>query len=448
MNAQPNKPLENTTLAKYQVIREIGRGSMGIVYLGHDPFIDRPVAIKVARTAEPETAHPDGSSSADGESNAEVFKQLFFNEAQAAGMLKHPNITSIFDAGVDSETSYIVMEYVRGGQTLANYCSVEDLLPIAQVVTLVYKCAMALDYAHKKGVVHRDIKPRNILVTAEKDIKISDFGIALLPDDADATIVGHAGSPLYRSPEQVREEELTAQSDLFALGVVTYELLTGKHPFTGNNMSAINHMILHTAPVPIAELRSDVPDVLVRIDERTLIKDLTHRYKPGLDMAGDLSLVFDFIEPAKQELSRLEKFTSLRNLDFFKDFSDTEIWELISASTWGACEPHGTISLEGEVDKSFYLIIDGTVVVTKDGIDIDRLSGGDCFGEMGFISGRGRTASIKAEDQEVTIMKVHSTLIERSSVNCQLRSHKLFLHTLIERLSRATETIISLNAQA
>ena len=145
MTDSPKKTnLEDTSLAKYQVIKAIGRGSMGTVYLGHDPFIDRPVAIKVADQERLNSDH-----------EGELFKKLFFNEAQAAGMLKHPNITSIFDAGCDRDVYYIVMEYVHGGKTLEHFCALETLLPINDVVTIIYKCAVALDYAHKKGVIHR-----------------------------------------------------------------------------------------------------------------------------------------------------------------------------------------------------------------------------------------------------------------------------------------------------
>ena len=433
MNEQASATLENTNLAKYQIIKQIGNGSMGTVYLGHDPFIDRPVAIKVARQGDLES-----------ESDAQLFKQLFFNEAQAAGMLKHPNVTSIFDAGVDNDVYYIVMEYVHGGRTLEDYCAVDNLLTINEIVTVIYKCASALDYAHKNGVIHRDIKPRNILVTADKEVKISDFGIAILPEEPDTQILQHAGSPLYMSPEQIKKEDVSPQSDLFSLGIVMYELLTGKHPFPGNNMAAINHMILHSSPIPISELRADAPEVLLRIVERALARDLKYRYKTGLDFAGDLSLVFDFIEVSKQEITRQEKFNALRDLEFFIDFTDTEIWEIISASVWTNTPGGEDIILEGEVDKSFYIIIQGSVDVSKGGSYVDVLAGGDCFGEMGFISGRKRTATIRAREA-VTIMKIHSTLIERASVNCQLRFHKLFLHTLIERLSRATDRIATMD---
>jgi serine/threonine protein kinase len=430
MSKNKNQSLENSTLAKYQVIKEIGKGNMGKVYLGHDPFVDRPVAIKVA--------DQERLASAD---DGELYKKLFFNEAQAAGMLKHPNITGIFDAGVTDGVYYIVMEYVHGGETLEHYCDPVKLLPLNEVITIIYKCAAALDYAHKKGVIHRDIKPRNILITENHDIKITDFGIAVLPENLDSTMVNHAGSPLYMSPEQIRDEEITPQTDIFALGIVVYELLTGHHPFQSNNIEAIQHLILNGSIPPIKNHRSDVPDVLERIVHRALAREPRQRYKTAIDMAGDLSLVFDFIQPARESITRQEKFNAVRAQDFFRDFTDNEIWELINASQWMELPPKNTIIIEGDVDKSFYVILSGAVDVVKTGVHVDTLVNGDCFGEMGFVSGRQRTASITTREAS-TLMKVHSAQIERTSLNCQLRFHKLFLHTLIDRLSRVTDRVV------
>ncbi len=423
--------LEDTTLSKYQVIRQIGSSNISTVYLGHDPFIDRPVAIKVANLA----------SSEAGE-DKELYRKLFFNEAQTAGMLRHPNITSIYDAGVDNGNYYIVMEYVHGGGTLEQYCTVNNLLPLHACVTLLFKTVTALAYAHKKSVIHRDIKPRNILLTHDLDVKLSDFGIASLPGTDATEMLRNAGSPMYMSPEQVRGDDLSPQSDLFSLGIVMYELLTGKHPFNGENLEAIQHQILNTTPPQLVELRSEIPEILQRIIDRALAKQISKRYKSGDDMAGDLSLVFDFIDTPKNEIGRQEKFNTLRGMDFFSFFTDTEVWELINAGIW-QCIPEGeNIILEGEVDKSFYVIVEGEVQVSKTGRYLDKLVSGDCFGEMGFISGQKRSATIKALT-DVTILKVHAPLIERASVNCQLRFHKLFLNTMIERLCRATDRIVS-----
>jgi serine/threonine protein kinase len=188
-------------LGKYDVQSEVHRGSMGIVYLGHDPYVNRSVALKAALA--------DSLSDAD---SGEKYRKMFFNEAHTAGMLTHPNIISIFDAGVDDDTCYIVMECIEDGDTPKSHTKPETLLPIEKVVEIIFKCANALDYAHRQGVVHRDIKPSNILITKDKDMKIGDFSIAHITK-LDSTVTapqGAMGSPRYMSPEQLKEESITS----------------------------------------------------------------------------------------------------------------------------------------------------------------------------------------------------------------------------------------------
>ncbi|MBI1732294.1 MAG: serine/threonine protein kinase, partial [Gammaproteobacteria bacterium] len=274
-------------LGKYEVREEISRGSMGIVYLGYDPFVDRPVAIKVAL-----------SESLNDPESGSRYRKMFFNEAHSAGMLTHPNIINIYDAGVDAETCYIVMEYIEGGETLKTYTRSESLLPVEKVVEMAFKCAKALDYAHRQGVVHRDIKPANILVTKDMDIKIGDFSIAHInkPDSTATQHAGMMGSPKYMSPEQLREETVGNQTDLFSLGVVMFELLTGKHPFEAENFSRLVTRILNDPVSPLRDFRSDAPVVLEDIVQKALAKDLAGRYQMGLDLATDLAKAFESLE--------------------------------------------------------------------------------------------------------------------------------------------------------
>lgn len=426
--------LANTTLGKFDVIREVGRGSMGTVYLGHDPFADQDIAIKVA--------HPEQMQDAQLGSR---YRKMFFNEAKVAGRLRHHNIVKVFDAGVDNDVCFIIMEYVAGGETLHKHCRGANLLPMEDVVRIAFRCAKALDYAHRKGVIHRDIKPRNILLTEDKDIKIGDFSIALIfePDATETQVHGYIGSPLYMSPEQVFEESLTSQSDLFSLGVVMYEMIAGKHPFHGESLPGIIQKITEIAHTPIAELRNDVPPVLGHIVDRCLMKKAADRYKTGLDLAADLSLVFSHIKLLDEEVPSREKFMLVKDLRFFIDFSEPETWEVINASGWHIYDPGAKIITEGEIDNSFYVVVSGEAEVRKGTQAVDTLHPGDCFGEMGFISaGKERTASIVATTA-LTAMKVRASLIERASLQCQLRFHKVFLTTLVERLSHTTARISS-----
>ena len=200
-------------IGKYVIINEVGRGSTGVVYLSHDPYYGRDVAIKVYNV----------DASGD-ESRKRIARKMFLSEAHMVGMLQHPNILPIYDAGEENGHCYIVTEHVHGARTLAAYCRPDNLLRIDDVVELVYKAARALHYAHSRGVIHRDIKPSNIMLTLDSDVRIIDFGIALVADSEISRIEGIAGSPSYMSPEQVQSIELTNRSDLYSLGAVMYEL--------------------------------------------------------------------------------------------------------------------------------------------------------------------------------------------------------------------------------
>ncbi len=419
-------------LGKYEVREEIARGSMGIVYHGHDPYIDRPVALKVALA----------DSLKDRESG-DRYRKMFFNEAHTAGMLRHPNILDVFDAGVEGDICYIVMELVPGGDTLRSYTRQDTLLPIRKVVEIVFRCAKALDYAHRQGVIHRDIKPSNILVTEDMDVKIADFSIAHInrTDTTQTMPMGFVGSPRYMSPEQVQEDYITSQTDLFSLGIVAYELLTGKHPFGGESFSRLIHRIINEEPTPMQDFRADTPPVLEKIIGKALAKDPAHRYRMGLDLASDLSTAFSHLERPQEDISIREKFNNVKQLDFFQGFPDSEIWEIIRASVWQEFSDGEDIIAEGDIEDSFFILTEGRVEVRKGSTVIGELERGACFGEMGYLNKIKRTASIVATGR-VSLMKVNSTLIEQVSKDCQLRFCKVFLRVLIERLSLTTEMAV------
>lgn len=424
--------LENQTIGKYDIQRQIGNGSMGTVYLGVDTFNNRQVAIKVA--------NPDSSKP---EKLARRHRKLFFNEAKASGMLRHPNIVAVYDAGVEEDIRYIVMEYIPDHETLDDYCQPDTLLPVETVVEIMLKCAIAFDYAHRKGVVHRDIKPKNIMLTREHEVKIGDFGIALITqaEEAENTQVhGYLGSPLYMSPEQARGESITNQSDIFCIGVVMYELLTGQHPFAADTLPAISHKIRKEPHLPIQALRPELPEIFAHIIDRTLKKHPAGRYSMGLDLAGDLGLIFDHIQVTHHDLSGREKFERAKDLAFFKDFSESEVWEIINASLWQDFAADEEIINEDEEVNSFYVLVSGSVVIRRRGKDVDHLEAGGCFGEIGYVMRSGRTASVISTG-EVTVMKVRASLVARTSQSCQMQIHRSFLASLAERLARATEII-------
>jgi serine/threonine protein kinase len=423
-------------LGKYEVLREIARGSMGIVYLGHDMYIDRPVAIKVAH-----------SDQLDDEESGERYRKMFFNEAHTAGRLTHPNVISIYDAGVEGEICYIVMEYVEGGQTLKPFCRSDNLLPLERVVEIGFKCARALDYAHRQGVIHRDIKPTNILVGQDLDVKLADFSIAQLSkmDTTETLPLGLVGSPRYMSPEQISEEFITGQTDIFSLGVVLFELLTGRHPFYADNFSRLVQKILTEAPPRLTEFRSDAPPELERIVNRAMAKDRAERYAMGGDMAADLARAFDrILDQPRENISEQEKFGAVKQLDFFQGFPEAEIWEIVRAAQWQDYEEGAQVIVEGDLDDSFYIIVHGEVKVQKAGRQLRGLYAGDCFGEMGYLAKTRRTATIAASGP-TSLLKLNSSVISQASLNCQVRFLKVFLRTLIHRLSITTEKMVQEN---
>ncbi|MFC4314705.1 protein kinase [Steroidobacter flavus] len=412
-------------IGKYVIVKEVGRGSTGVVYLSHDPYYRRDVAIKVYNLESHD------------EDRARVTRKMFLSEAHMVGMLQHPNILPIFDAGEENGHYYIVTEHVHGARTLSAYCKPDNLLPVDDVVEIMYKCAKALHYAHSRGVIHRDIKPSNIMLTQANDVRIIDFGIALVADSDISRIEGIAGSPSYMSPEQVQSLEITNRSDLYSLGAVLYEMLTGFRPFRGGNLSKLLHQIVYATAQPIHALRPDIPEVLETAIAKALQKDPAKRYRNGLELAADLTRVHQVLRDGTSKLDRQEQFSILRTLKFFHDFSQSEILEVLRASTWQDYDQGEEIVKEGEMDDRFYVIVSGSVAVMRAGNVVGQLEAGDCFGETSYVRGAKRLATIKALTG-VTLMKVSSTLLEQSSAACQLRFNKVFLRSLISRLQSAS----------
>ena len=423
-----------TKIGKYTILEEVGRGSMGTVYAANDPFSSRKVAIKVA--------HPQYINATE---DGERFKKLFFNEAHAASVLSHPNILKLYDADVDKDLCYLVIEYIQGAKTLESFCKSDTLLPLREVVGVVYNAAKALDYAHRQGVIHRDIKPSNILFTQSRDIKISDFSIAKVnrKDTTATQFEGFIGSPLYMSPEQINERNISSNTDLFSLGTVMYELLTGHNPFRAESLIAINQKITREEPPSITEFRSDLPDGLEYALKRMLKKSAEKRYANGLDLAADLALIYEDLEKVETRDNLKEKFEILKNTGFLKGFTDVDIWELVRAGKWQTY-PAGTLIIrEGDLDDSFYILLSGVVSITKNNQHIGNLQEGDCFGEMGYLAQTERTASVTSKT-DVALIKVNAANLDRAEEGTQLRFLKAFVGTVINRLQQTTAVLTQL----
>ena len=416
-----NRP---TKIGKYNIMSELGRGATAVVYLGEDQFNDRKVAIKLVT--------PDEGM---GPEEARRFEKLFLNEAAMVGKMSHPNIVGVYDAVIEGENRYIVMEYVGGG-SLKKFCTETNLLPVRQAVLIIFKACRALDYAFQNGVIHRDIKSANILLSERDDIKISDFGTAQISHATHTQIDGFVGSPAYMAPEQINEEPPSAQTDIYSLGVTMYELLAGRLPFQASNSVAMINKILNDTATPLKSIRPDIPDELVAIVEKAMARDPAKRYPAWYAMARDLADTFPQLEKYSFEISSAEKFNSLRKLEFFRDFRDSELWEVLRGAVWENHSREQSLLLEGDVGHAFFIIVSGQVKVIKDDKLLNVLKDGDCFGEMAYLSGdkARRTASIIAVS-EVQLLRVQDVQLEQLSDACQLRFNRQFLKTLIERLA-------------
>ena len=264
------------TLGRYEIIKELGHGAMGTVYLGKDPSINREVAIKTVSYADMEP-----------EQLKEV-KDQFFREAEAAGKLAHPNIVTIYDVGEDHDMAYIAMELLIG-KDLTNFCRKGELLPLPRVLSVVASVAEALDYAHLQGVVHRDIKPANIILSENGQVKVADFGIARMMASSTKTQTGVIfGTPNYMSPEQVAGKNVDGRSDLFSLGIVFYELLSGDKPFKGDSITTLMYAITNNNYTPLQEVAPDTPQDCVEIVEKLLKKGVTKRYKSAAALVAQI----------------------------------------------------------------------------------------------------------------------------------------------------------------
>lgn len=265
-----------STLGRYKVFKELGRGSMGVVYLGKDPTIQRFVAIKTMRLDE-----------IDDHDKLQEVKARFFQEAESTGRLSHPNIVTIFDAGEEDDLGYIAMEMLQG-TTLKQWSRKPNLLPLTKMIPILATVADAMDYAHQQGVVHRDIKPANIMLTTDEVVKIMDFGIAKMATSSKTQTNIVLGTPTYMSPEQISGKKVDGRSDIFSLGVVMFELLTGRPPFIADNVSALLFAIAHTPHPSVKAIRPDLSPIVKKVLDRALQKDPVHRYRRAGEFAMEL----------------------------------------------------------------------------------------------------------------------------------------------------------------
>ena len=431
-------------IGKYEIRGKLGEGATSIVYLGFDPFAEREVAVKAIF---PEVLRD--------KERGKLYRNLLMTEASLAGKLMHPHIVQIFDAVLDEEQSYIVMEYVKGG-TLEPFCSPSTLLPVDRLVEMVFKCTRALDYAFRAGITHRDIKPANILLVnagdsaerASGDIKISDFGAAMMTSgEQTRTQVSGVGSPAYMSPQQVRDMTLNHQTDIYSLGVVMYQLLTGRLPFQSTSNYGMIYQICNTDPPPPSTFRSDMPVSLDAVVARAMQKEVEARYQSWEEFSHDLAQSFrnKQLSAQRQAFPDSEKFEALRALHFFNEFSDVDLWEVVRFSRWDEVAAGTVIMRDGERGDFFAFLLDGELMVSKSGHSLGTLAAGECFGEMAIIR-RGehnRGADVVAQTA-TRVVTISAQALQHASEVCRMHFYQGFLDVIAGRLADANARLASL----
>jgi serine/threonine protein kinase len=435
VNHEPGLP---SHIGKYRVKAKIGEGATSEVFLAHDPFANADVAIKRVRPG----VLPNSRES--------HFQQRFFAaEAALVGRLHHPGVVQIIDAVADSDTPYLVMEYVSGG-TLRRFCRADSLLPLAQIVEIGFKCAMALGYCYRQGLIHRDVKPANLLIELDGEqitqVKVTDFG-SVFNQTAEQTQIYRVGSLAYMSPEQLDGDVLDSRADIYSLAAVLYHLIAGRPPFDAQQQQAIMHQIYHGTPPPLGTLREGVPEALQALIERGLAKDRELRPANWEEFAQALSALGSDKQLARgplQEVLDSERFTLLRSLDFFAGFGDVELWEVVHRAKWQRHTYGQALFKKGDEGNTFHIVTQGQVEVYRDGKLVAQIGAGSTVGEMAYLAPnpelRVHTVDILVSQRATTLAFTPETL-EKLSLGTRHLFDKAFIGVLVKRLHAAHEAL-------
>ena len=411
-------------IGKYEIRSTLGKGAAASVYLAHDTFADRTVALKVLDPAL--FAHPRFR---------EIYRAQFQVEASLAGKLNHPHIVAIYDAVIGEDAGHIVMEYVAGGNLLP-YVSGRSLMSVDSAIEVVFKCCGALDYAFRHGIVHRDIKPANILVAGGTDVKIGDFGAALLQQSEQSQKI-RAGTPSYMSPEQVQSQPLTEHSDMFCLGTVFYELVTGVKPFAAKTVPQIFGRIVSEDPVPPSRVRPGIPSALDDVAMKALAKVPTERFATWADFALELATLGG-MRSLQQAVPDSERFESLKRVKLLGELGDPDLWALVKAGQWSRAGANQVIIGEDEKSDRLYFLAEGEAKVTKRGRLLNVIRAGEFFGEMSFISGGAAPRQATVESlSDLVIASFDRAALEQVRASCQLSLLWTILGNMSDRLALA-----------
>jgi serine/threonine protein kinase len=419
-----------TAIGKYAVEREIGRGASSTVYLGYDPFHRRRVAIKQIH------AHlltdPDQIAR---------YRRHLHKEAAVSGKLNHPHIVRLLDADIDADPPYLVLEYVEG-QSLSSFTTIDRALSVPQVLDLAFKCCGALEHANDNGLVHRDIKPANLILQSNGVVKVTDFGTALSMSADTTQVMGLVGSPSYMSPEQVREQDCTYQSDMFSLAVVMYELLTGRRPFEGETDFATMYRINTEQPSPPSLLRAELPAGVDEVVMRALAKKPKERYSKWSEFADALLSVSRSMPARRADEREGERFSELRGLDFFSEFNDPALWETLRLAKLNTFPRGSVLMREGEPGDSFFVILQGKVTVSRNAWKLATLPSGVTLGEMTYLDpGHAARSATAVAGSDVLALEIRNQALRHGSEELQASFDKAFIKLLVNRLIDTTAQV-------
>ena len=415
-------------VGRYALVRELGRGATATVYLAHDPFAQREVALKLF-------AHAPGDTGL----TRSTHRASFLNEAALVGKLHHPHIAALLDVAVEETFSYVAMEYVPGG-TLAQHASADRLLPLERVVEVAFKLSRALEYAQQLGVIHRDIKPANVLLVDPFDVKLSDFGVARI-DSATHTVIANVGSPAYMAPEQLADLPLDHRGDIYSLGVMMFQLLTGRLPFDASSITALMFQIVNHEAPRLRTLRPGLSEAIEAIVSRAMQKDPHQRYQSWFEFGRDLAGLVRGLGRPTENLSDARKFHALREFSFFRGFSQVELWEALRLATWKGV-PQGTVIIaEGASCDALYLLLHGRVEVTRAGARLATLTPGDLFGEILYFDEITERNTTVRSTEDVLVLEIKAAALNSASEACQVQFNKACMRLLVERLSSANRQL-------
>jgi tRNA A-37 threonylcarbamoyl transferase component Bud32 len=409
-------------IGNYEIVGVLGRGESATIYLGRELFPAREVAIKL---------YDPRSMSAE---DRKLFQSLFLKETLLARKLKHPNICQVYDAATDDRRTYIVMEYAKEGN-LDRFCTRDTLLAPERVTQLLESCCDALSYANAMGIIHRDLKPANILMSADGEAKVADFGVAFSNLTFDTTRSMVVGSPAYMAPEQLEGRHASMKSDMYAMGIVLYKMLVGALPFTASSPMELARRIVAGGLPPPGDARPGVPPQLDAIFAKATARDPGERYDAWEDFAAELRAV---AEPQGPEHTINERATQLKPLPFFRNFDDGSRGEAAAMGRWFDLRSGMPLVGEGDPGYSFFVVVRGQVRISRRGTLLAIRGAGECIAESSYLlkSAARRFASVEAVT-DCTVVEFSPDVLWLARPECRRKFDEAFLGMLAERLVAA-----------